>query len=340
MARQIGTQRRHAAARAAAVLASALTALAAACSAPQPPVPAEPEDQVAYRGAPQPPGSVLDEPGIAPEEAFDVNVRGWPGSLRPGDDAARDGAHLRRIRERGRIIVGVDQSMYLLSYRDPARGDLHGFEVDLAHEVAKDIFGDPDKVDFRFVDSANRTDALRSGSVDIVIRTMSVTPSRAAQVDFSTPYLSSYVRMLAPKDRGIESADDLAGRTVCVVDNTNVLNLVRERFGESKVLRVRSWSDCLMATQQFLADAVVADDAVLAGMAAQDPLTEIYPAELAKQLYAVAAPRGHDDLVRQVNFTIERLRTDGTWGRMFEQWLGASLADAWPPNPMYREEGK
>lgn len=317
----------------------AVGALTSGCSQPETEVAPAP-DVPAFRGAPQPPGAVLDSPGEPPGEAFDSNFKGWPGSLRPGTEAERDGTHMRRIRERGRIIVGVDQSQYLLSYRDAARGELRGFEVDLAREVARDIFGDPERVDFRFVDSSNRVEALRAGAVDIVIRTMSVTPGRAAQVDFSTPYLASYVRMLAPRDRGVAGLDDLAGRTVCVVDRTNVLNLVRERLPESKVLRVRSWSDCLMAAQQFQADAVVADDAVLAGMVAQDPLTEIHPQELAKQLYAVAAPRGHDDVVRQVNLTLERVRGDGTWYRLYEQWLAGSLADAWPPNPMYREDAR
>lgn len=314
---------------------------AGACiSACSPPETGVAQDAPAFRGAPHPPGAVLDSPGEPPEEAFDSNFQGWPGSLRPGEAEERDGEHMRRIRERGRVIVGVDQSQYLLSYRDASRGELRGFEVDLAREVARDIFGDPERVDFRFVDSAGRAEALRAGAVDIVIRTMSVTPGRAAQVDFSTPYLASYVRMLAPSDRGVAGLNDLAGRTVCVVDRTNVLNLVRERLPESKVLRVRSWSDCLMATQQFQADAVVADDAVLAGMVAQDPLTEIFPQELAKQLYAVAAPRGHDDVVRQVNLTLERVRGDGTWHRLYQQWLAGSLADAWPPNPMYREDAR
>ena len=160
-----------------------VTVGAAASSCAQPQVEVA-QDAPAFRGAPQPPGAVLDSPGEPPEEAFDSNFKGWPGSLRPGEEEERDGTHMRRIRERGRIIVGVDQSQYLLSYRDASRGELRGFEVDLAREVARDIFGDPERVDFRFVDSAGRAEALRAGAVDIVIRTMSVTPGRAAQVDF------------------------------------------------------------------------------------------------------------------------------------------------------------
>lgn len=318
-----------------------LVALIAACTTGPPPPPASSVDNpLDYREPPRPPGAVLDPPGVEPEMEFahDAKAWEWPGSLAPGKPEDRDGPHMRRILERGRVIVGVDQSQYLLSYRDATRGDLRGFEVDLAREIASDIFGDAEAVDFRFVDSASRTNALQSGEVDFVIRTMSVTPDRVRVIDFSTPYLNSYVRVLAPRDRGVESIDGLPGKTICVADGTNVLNLVRERFPESEVLRTRSWSDCLMALQQFQADAVVGDDSVLAGMVAQDPLAQIFSDRLASQRYAVGVPKGHDDVVRQVNFTIERIRGDGTWTAMYNEWLEGSLSEAWLPRQMYRKE--
>ncbi|MCP6026255.1 hypothetical protein NL375_34015, partial [Klebsiella pneumoniae] len=63
-----------------------------------------------------------------------------------------------RIRDRGRLVVGIDQSLYLLAYRDTASGTLQGLEVDLARAIADDIFdtAGADRVDLRFVDSAAR----------------------------------------------------------------------------------------------------------------------------------------------------------------------------------------
>ncbi|CAM4379436.1 MULTISPECIES: glutamate ABC transporter substrate-binding protein [Corynebacterium] len=320
--------------------AATAAALALSACAPAPkPSPTPPSDpEPTYEGLPLPPGAILDPPGIAPEGEFATADFDWPGSLRPHDEEDGIGGSLEQIRNRDRLIVGIDQSQYLLSYRDTSAGDLRGFEVDLAREIAADILGDPEKVDFRFVESASRSEMLQSGAVDVVIRTMSVTKERTQKVSFSTPYMISYVRLLAPRDRGIESLDDLAGMRVCIVDGTNLLNLARTVAPESEVLRTRSWSDCLMATQQFQADAVLADDAILAGMAAQDPHAEIVSESLARQLYAVGVQKGHDDLVRAVNHTIERIRANGTWSTMHRTWLGRSLAEPTPPPLMYREE--
>lgn len=292
----------------------------------------------AHEPIPLPPGALLDGAGKQPSAKFVPHGLDWEGSLRPREATPEDDPALGRIRERGRLIVGVEQSQYLLSYRDMVRGELRGFEVELAQEIARDLLGEPEAVDFRFVDSASRAELLQEDRVDIVIRTMSITPERASKVAFSTPYLKSQVRLLAPNDRGITSMDDLPERTVCVVDGTTLLNIVRTLAPQSPVLRTRSWSDCLMATQQFQADAIIADDAILAGMIAQDPHTDILPDALATQYYAVGIPLGNDSVVRQVNATIERIRDDGTWHRMFQQWLSDSTTDPYPPQLMYREE--
>ena len=74
-------------------------------------------------------------------------------SLRPSTEA---GPAVEAIRHRGRLIVGVDQSTNLFSFRDPVSGELQGFDVDIAREIARDLVGDPDKVEFRLLTSPDR----------------------------------------------------------------------------------------------------------------------------------------------------------------------------------------
>lgn len=331
--------------------------VAGCAPAPAPPSPtvapeaAETSTDVPRHVLPLPPGAELDPAAGEPEDPFTPTELDWEGSLSPHGPGAftEDGEpaptpNVDRIRKRGRLIVGIDQSLYLLAFRDTASGELQGFEVDLAREIAKDIFADEGegpsagRVDFRFVDSAARSELLRQNQVDIVIRTMSITPDRAEVIAFSTPYLTSRVRMLAPRDRGIASLEGLPGKTVCIVDGTNLLQQARTYAPDSDILRTRTWSDCLMATQQFQADAIFADDAILAGIAAQDPYVDILPGALATQHYGVGLPKHHDDMVRQVNATLERVRSDGTWRQLYSTWLSGSIEQTQPPPLMYREE--
>lgn len=263
------------------------------------------------------------------------------GSLRPGD--ATPAERVPEILERGRIIVGVDQSQYLLSYRDSVTGDLQGFEIDLAREIARDIFGDPGRVEFRFVDSFDRVSSLNSREVDLVIRNMSVTQKRQNEVLFSTPYLRAETRLLVMGHSGIASFDSLPGQTVCVADNSTGLQTAREHAPHSPILKTRNWADCLVALQQNQAQATISDDFILSGVTAQDPYTTIVGEALDASEYGVAAahPRASDTsegLIRQVNASIERIREDGAWWRMYDRWFSVYLSSSGPPPLHYREE--
>jgi polar amino acid transport system substrate-binding protein len=50
---------------------------------------------------------------------------------------------VHKIRRRGRLIVGGSATSLLLAARNPISGRIEGFDVDLARQVAKAIFGDP-----------------------------------------------------------------------------------------------------------------------------------------------------------------------------------------------------
>lgn len=326
------------------IACAAATVLLAGCTDAPTPVDAPADSELAASPTrevlPLPPDATLQDAEGVPAEPYVPQRLQWEGSLNPRG-VEEDTPNVDRIRDRGRLVVGIDQSLYLLAYRDTASGTLQGLEVDLARAIADDIFGDAtgaDRVDLRFVDSAARTDALNTGDVDVVIRTMSITPERADEVEFSTPYLTSRVRVLVPRDRGVSDINQLEGKTVCIVDGTNLDQIARAFAPHSALLRTRSWSDCLMATQQFQADAVMADDAILAGLAAQDPYASILPGTLATQYYGVAVGKGQGDLVRQVNATLERMRNDGTWSELYDTWLGGSFAASSPPPLMYRKE--
>lgn len=288
---------------------------------------------------PLPAGAVREPAGS--EEALDVDTAETVASLRP-DERTPD-ERVPEIVERGRITVGVDQSQNLLSYRDPATGELSGFEIDIAREIARDIFGDPHAVDFRFIDSADRINALEAETVDIVVRTMAITPQRQSKVAFSVPYFTSQTKVLAHRGSGISGVHSLHGRTVCVADHTTALQHARSFAPYADILRVRNWADCLVALQQEQAQAIISDDAILAGIAAQDPTTEIVGTPIGEESYGVgiAQPRADKDttgLIRQVNSTLARILSDGTWEAIYARTLGRHHASVTRPVPHYADD--
>ena len=289
---------------------------------------------------PLPAGAVISTglpAGLPPE---DESCDPLP-SLRPDDADPED--RVPKILDRGRLIVGLDQGSNLFSFRDPGSGELTGFDVDLAREIADDLFGDPGAVEFRSLTSANRIEALENDQVDLVIRSMSITCERRERVTFSAPYYQAYQRVLAVRGSGIEDIADLEGKRVCVASSTTSAARLWEELDRITVLSVNTWADCLVAIQQNQVDAITTDDAILVGITAQDPYLEIVGPQLGAEPYGVGIARSTtrnntDGLVRQVNSTLERIRGDGTWNRMYSTWLSGLGPSPGMPAPTYVPE--
>ncbi|MBX7433113.1 glutamate ABC transporter substrate-binding protein [Mycobacterium sp. Y57] len=300
--------------------------LVAACTTVQPLVEVSPS----LTTLPTPSGATV-APRLAGAAAENCDAT---ASLRPSTEA---GPTVEAIRRRGRLIVGLDQNTNLFSFRDPVSADLHGFDVDIAREIARDVVGDPDKVEYRLLTSAERIDALTSENVDIVVNAMTITCARAEEIAFSTVYFEADQRLLVPKNSPVQGPDDLAGMTVCAQVDTTSLATVGRVAPAATLLGVQNMDDCLVALQQGQADAASTDDAILAGMAVQDPNLHIVGPSLEAEPYGVGVNKSQEDLVRTVNASLERIRRDGTWLALHRKWLSVLGPAPDPPEPKYRD---
>ncbi|HNM85025.1 MAG: glutamate ABC transporter substrate-binding protein [Mycobacterium sp.] len=256
-------------------------------------------------------------------------------SLRPFPTPALAAKAVENIRNRGRLIVGLDIGSNLFSFRDPITGEVAGFDVDIAGEVARDIFGSPTQVEYRILSSADRISALQNNQVDIVAKTMTITCERRALVNFSTVYLTAYQRILSARDSPITSASDLSGRRVCVVPGTTSLDRVRRINPAPVIVSVVTWADCLVAIQQRQVDAVSTDDTILAGLVAQDPYLHIVGPTMSQEPYGIGVNLTNTGLVRFVNGTLARIRADGTWAALYRKWLSVLGPVPAPPVARY-----
>src|SRR6195952_704734 len=187
----------------------------------------------------------MEEAEPAPVQLPDRNAEtdgDCTASLRPFSTKAEADDAVTNIRNRGRLIVGLDIGSNLFSFRDPITGEITGFDVDIAGEVARDIFGTPSQVEYRILSSADRITALQNNQVDIVVKTMSITCERKRLVNFSTVYLVANQRILAPRDSTISQAGDLSGKRVCAVKGTTSLQRIQEITPSPIVIEVVTWA--------------------------------------------------------------------------------------------------
>ena len=104
------------------------------------------------------------------------------------------------------------------------------------------------------------------------------------------------------------------------------------------MLTLRGIPDCVVALERGQVAAVSSDDVILAGLAVQNPQTEIVGRPLAQAAYAVGLRPDQPDLVRFVNALLERLRDDGSLAASNQRWLGRVLDPVpQPPPARYRD---
>jgi polar amino acid transport system substrate-binding protein len=273
--------------------------------------------------------------------AGNANCGDREASLRPGPQPAPGamppGSTMAAIAERGQLVVGVDQNTYLFGFRDPSTGVLEGFDIDIAREIARSIFGDPDRVDLKVVDADQREPSLQSGEVDLVVRTYTITCERKKSVAFSTVYYYAYQRILAAKGSGIDSPAALSGKRVCAAKGTTSVATLLALDPRPTLFNVKSWTDCLLMLQQGQVDAISTDDTVLKGLAAQDPNVDVFGASMSTEPYGIGVKMENSDLVRFVNGVLDRMRVDGTWERLYAARLRALGPSPGPPTARYQD---
>ncbi|GLZ38338.1 glutamate ABC transporter substrate-binding protein [Actinokineospora sp. NBRC 105648] len=311
--------------------------LTASCASPGKPVDLA---TVTTVDRPQPAGVEVNPPTTS-GAATQVPPCDPAASLRPGPQppagSMPQGSTMRAIQDRGRLIAGVDQNTFLFGFRNPTSNALEGFDIDRVRDVAAAIFGDPNRVQYKVITSAERIDALKRNEVDIVVRTMTATCARWVDINFSAIYYVAGQRLVVDRSSPITGIDQLGGKRVCAAKGSTSLNKLRESPAPPEAVAVDNWSDCLLMLQQGQVAAVSTDDTILAGMVAQDPNIKLVGPKFTEEPYGIGIPKQNEDMVRFVNGVLEKSVTGGSWTASYNRWLAKAGEQAAPPVAKYRD---
>ncbi|MFC8796772.1 glutamate ABC transporter substrate-binding protein [Promicromonospora sp. NPDC057138] len=252
-----------------------------------------------------------------------------------GSPQVTSGPTMAAIRERGALRVGVSADTLLMGSRNPFTGAIEGFDIDVAHQVAAAIFGDPNRIQYRVITSGDRETVLQDHEVDIVTRAFTINCDRWANIAFSAEYYHAGQKLLVPATSKVAGIKDLAGQRVCAPEGTTTLERLEQWEGVEAV-PAATHTTCLVLFQQGAVDAITGDDTVLAGFAAQDPYAKVVGDAVSDEPYGVGIPADQLDMVRFVNGVLEDMVASGQWEQSYDRWLGDALGPApTAPQPVY-----
>lgn len=146
--------------------------------------------------------------------------------------------------------AGVQCTYPPFNYRD-AKGELKGFEVDIAKEIGRRTHAD---IKFVCLGFDGLIPALMAKKIDMVVSSLSITEARKKSIDFSVPYRSSTARFVGNKNAGLVplNADGspnpagLKGKAVGVQRATTNDSYLAGKFPGTEVVRYDSAENLLL----------------------------------------------------------------------------------------------
>lgn len=246
------------------------------------------------------------------------------GSGSDGGNADEDSGKnaLDTIKENDKIVFGVKNDTRLFGLKNPGTGEIEGFDIDISKAIAKEILGDENKAEFKEVTSKTRIPMLNNGDVDAVVATMTITEERKKEVDFSDVYFDAGQSLLVKTDSPIKGVEDLdSSTTVLAVKGSTSSQNIRKAAPDAKVNEFENYSEAFSALKAGQGDALTTDDAILYGMADEDPSFHLVGKTFSEEPYGIAVKKGNSELVEAINDTLKKLKDSGEYDKIKDKWI-------------------
>ncbi|GLI33322.1 ABC transporter substrate-binding protein [Desulforhabdus amnigena] len=235
--------------------------------------------------------------------------------------AAFAGDTLADVKAKGVLVAGVKDSLPPFGYVDETTRQIVGYDIDFVKAIA-DKLGV--KLELKAVTSASRMPQLTEGNIDIIAATMTKTPERAQQIDFSYTYFATGQKFLVKKGT-VKALSDLEGKKIGTAKGSTSEQNVAKALPSATILSFDDYPQAFLALQQGKVFAVTTDESLLAGMLAKAPNKEefeIPDIQISDEPYGLGMRKGDKAFVDFVNTTLLEMEKSGKAKEIFEKWFG------------------
>lgn len=210
-------------------------------------------------------------------------------------------------------------------YLDSDKGSYEGFDMDLIREVGRRMDREIEIVSMG-LDAL--VPALLAKSVDVAVSALTITPERAAKVDFTKPYYDAGLTIMttkanAPKITGVKS---LENQCLCAEIGSSGAVFMK-RIPGVDVRTFNSAAEAFMELSKGGCFAMVNDRPVNEYFLAQKSskgmgLVEM-PYVLSEDQYGFAVNKESSQLLAQLDSTLDAMKADGTYEKIYRKWFGS-----------------
>ena len=258
----------------------------------------------------------------------------WIGSAMAftTEDLAKSSA-LEEILKRGELRVGLEAGYQPFEMQDE-KGNIVGFDVDIAYEMGKAIFGKGGEKKVKLINTAwdGIIPSLMTHKFDIIMSGMTALQSRNLKVNFCDPvYYIGQCLLINKKDAGkYKSYKDLNKKDVVITSKLGVTGgFTAEKLMPKAELRLfKTEAEGALQVANGLADAFIYDEPqvrVFAAKYQKDTIGIFEP--LTYEPLAWAIRKGDPDFLNWLNNFLAQIHGDGRWDKFKQKWFVDYVAD-------------
>ena len=257
---------------------------------------------------------------------------GSPASDEPADSGSVAASGADNSADITELIVGFDQAYPPYGFVGDD-GEFTGFDLDLAAEVAQRCGWE---VTYEPIDWDAKDTLLDSGAISCIWNGFTM-EGREDDYTFSEPYMLNGQVIVVKADSGIESFDDLAGKTVITQVDSAALDVLEGDQADlaatfASLEQIGEYNTAFMQLESGAVDAVACDLSIAEYQMAANPDAYLQlPDMLSEEHYAVGFKKGNQQLADKVTETLREMDEDGTieelcnkyaeYGISYDNWV-------------------
>lgn len=215
------------------------------------------------------------------------------------------------------LIIGTEPNFPPLSFL--AEGRNVGFEIDLIHELAKDM---GETIRIQNVVFTEQPKLLASGKLDAAISSWTITPERQKTLAFSESYFDAGQAIVVTTASKLRTRGELKDRVIGVQQETTGEDAARKQLEKRTLKRYPDITHAFGELGNGQIDAVVVDLPVALNEMKQRKGLKIIGGTLTAERYGIVADPRRKALIRRFDAQLAKMKADGRYAKLYAKWFG------------------
>lgn len=221
------------------------------------------------------------------------------------------------------LLVGSEINYAPFEFKDNS-GQPIGFEVDLLTAIAQ-----AEQMNVQFIHNPRNkmVETLNTDKFAIFASALSITPERAAEVDFTQPYMDFYRAVMildTPENQNIKTIADLNGKKIATNKSSQSnIKIITQMSGAEKIMLAETFYLAMKEVYAGNAVGVMGDNTSLAyyDKRHENVKTRIIRTDEPARQLAFAVKKGNTALLNKLNRGLEKIKKDGTYEKIHDKWF-------------------